>query len=128
MHSLSHISALLCAIARLDPEPAALVDEHGVPRLVHRPQQFDELLEVSLEQPRRYGAGDPVVAARMFQLLHDVALHTGSGGRGDAVREQAARLAASVADEDYDDVERARFAAAARAVDEALSGAPAASA
>ncbi len=128
VHALSHLAALLCAIARLDPEPAALVDEEGVPRLVHRPQEFAELLEVALEQPRRYGASDPVVAARMFQLLHDVALHTGSGDRGDAVREQAARLAASVDAEDYDDVERTRFAAAARAVDEALSGAPAASA
>ncbi|GLI27561.1 hypothetical protein ARHIZOSPH14_18030 [Agromyces rhizosphaerae] len=128
VHALSHLSALLCAIARLDPEPAALVDEHGVPRLVHRTHDFTDLLEVALEQPRRYGAGDPVVAARMFQLLHDVALQTGAGERGEAVREQAARLVASVAAHDYDDVERARFAAAARAVDEALSAAPAASA
>ncbi len=121
VHALSHTSALLCRIASLDPEPEALTDDDGVARVVQGSHDFADLLEVAVQQPRRYGASDPVVAARLFQLLHDVALHTGPGADGEAVRAQADRLAASVDAEDYDAVEREGFARARRAIDEALS-------
>lgn len=110
VHALSHISAVLAELDRMPPEPPALADEHGIPRLVPSQHEFGDLLELAVEQPRRYGASDPDVAARLFQLLEELAECVRRPERRSAIRSQLDRLEASVADVGYDAEERDRFA------------------
>lgn len=119
VHALGHLAAVLADLAELPPEPATIVDDAGNDRLVPRRTDFAALVETALQQPRRYGAGDPDVAARLYRVIADVARHVGDDERAAVLRSQLERLSASVAREDYDEVERAHFAgleAQARAV------------
>ncbi len=116
VHALSHISAVLAELDRMPPEPPALADEHGMPRLVQSQHEFVDLLELAVEQPRRYGASDPDVAARLFQMLEELAECVRRPERRSAIRSQLDRLEASVADGGYDAEERERFARLGRDV------------
>lgn len=122
VHALSHISDVVRRVAQLPVEPSGLVDGDGIVRLIVRKTDFDALLELAVEQPRRYGASDPVVAARLFALLQEVGYTSTTDHQRGAVRAQNRRLAASVAAGGYDDVELARFERLAETVDEALRG------
>lgn len=110
VHALSHLAAVLADLAELPPEPPSLVDAAGRARLVPCRTDFAALLETALQQPRRYGAGDPDVVSRLYGLIADVAWRTRDAERRAALREQLDRLSASVARQDYDEVERRRFA------------------
>lgn len=110
VHALGHIAALLGDVAARAPRPAAYADEAGVARLLPVGDTFDDLVEVGLEQIRRYGAGDPDVAARLFGLLDDLAWRVRTDEQRATIMSQLGRLEASVADASYDEVERARFA------------------
>jgi uncharacterized membrane protein len=109
VHALGHLAAVLADLAELPPEPATIVDDAGRDRLVPCRTDFAALVETALQQPRRYGAGDPDVAARLYGLIADVARHVGDDERASVLRDQLERLSASVARQDYDEVERARF-------------------
>ncbi|MEO6942680.1 MAG: DUF2254 domain-containing protein [Terrimesophilobacter sp.] len=121
VHALSHISAVLCLIVQLPTQPAALLDDEGVARLIVRPHRFEALLNLAVEQPRRYGAADPDVAGRLFLLLREVALNTEDFVHLEAVRSQCSRLEASVAAADYDGDERVRFCELITSVKQALN-------
>jgi uncharacterized membrane protein len=110
VHALGHLAAVLADVAELPPEPATIADGAGRDRLVPCRTDFAALVETALQQPRRYGAGDPDVAARLYGLIAEVARHVGDDERASVLRGQLERLSASVAREDYDEVERARFA------------------
>lgn len=110
VHALGHLAAVLADLADLPPEPATIVDEAGSDRLVPRRTDFGALVETALQQPRRYGAGDPDVVTRLYGVIADVARHVGDDARAGVLRGQLERLSASVAREDYDEVERERFA------------------
>ncbi|MGR2752651.1 DUF2254 domain-containing protein [Agromyces arachidis] len=110
VHALGHLAALLADLAELPPEPATVVDEAGRDRLVLQRTDFAALVETALQQIRRYGAGDPDVAERLYGVVEDVAARTTSGERLSVLRGQLERLSASVTRQDYDEVERARFA------------------
>lgn len=110
VHALGHIAAVLADLAELDEQPAAWADAAGAARLIPAGDGFEDFAEIGLQQIRRYGAGDPDVAARLFGVLDDVAWRTRRPAQRDVLRGQLERLEASVAREDYDDVERARFA------------------
>lgn len=120
VHSLSHISAILCLIGDLPTQPAALVDDEGTIRLIVRPHHFDSLLNLAVDQPRLYGAGDPDVAARLFLLLREVALNTNKPHHKESIRVQLTRLQASVDAADYDKRDRDRFGELAASVQHAL--------
>jgi len=121
VHALSHVSAVLCRIAKLPPQPAGLLDNDGELRLIVRPHSFSNLLNLGMEQPRRYGASDPQVVARLFLMLREVALNTEDSGRLASIAMQRSRLIASIAEEDFDPIERATFVELIEAVDAALA-------
>lgn len=109
VHALGHIAALLADVAERARFPEAYADDGGVARLIPADDRFEELLEVGVEQVRRYGAGDPDVAARLYGLLGDIARRAQEPSRRAALLGQLTRLDASVSAQDYDDVERERF-------------------
>ncbi|MEO7234469.1 MAG: DUF2254 domain-containing protein, partial [Lapillicoccus sp.] len=122
VHSLGHISALLCELADHDLGPVIVVDdERRVRVVVHRPALAD-LVELSIAQPRRYGAADPQVVDRLFQLLDELAWRFPSDHRP-VVRVQLSRLVSAVAAQEFDPHERARFAEAADRVRKRLADA-----
>jgi uncharacterized membrane protein len=113
VHALSHISALLCQLARRDLGARLLRDPDDHFRVVlHRPD-LARLLDLSITQPRRYGASDPQVMTRLFQLLEDLAYHTEDNA---PIRAQLDRLAAAVMRSDFDDTELAQLSEAQQRV------------
>lgn len=121
VHALGHSAALLSELAARDLGPHVLRDEDEVVRVVlHRPDLAD-LLDEAVAQPRRYGAGEPAVLARLFGLLDDVAWHVRSPDQHAAVRDQLARLRAAVDGQRLDAVERERLARLADRVDHTLA-------
>lgn len=113
VHALGHISALLCELADHDLSPVVLTDIDGHPRVVlHRPD-LAEMVDTALTQPRRYGASDPQVMARLYQLLAELAWRC-RPDQHHIVTGQLARLGDTVAAQDFDavEVEQLRDAAA----------------
>jgi uncharacterized membrane protein len=110
VHALSHIAALLGDLAELPGAPAAYADEDGTARVIPVRHDFAELVEVGVQQVRRYGAADPDVAARLFALIEDVARRTTRPEQRAVLELQLDRLVSSVAAADYDAHERAGFA------------------
>ncbi|MCC6269707.1 MAG: DUF2254 domain-containing protein [Microbacteriaceae bacterium] len=121
VHALSHISAVLCQIVQLPTQPAALLDDDGTVRLIVRPHRFDALLNLAVQQPRRYGAADPDVVSRLFLLLREVTINTDKPHHRELIRAQSERLQASVAAIEYDETERERFRMLAASVDLAMA-------
>ena len=73
VHVIGHLSALLCGLAERDPGPEQLVDDDGRARVVLSLPALREFLSLAMDQPRHYGAADPAVAARLLQLLKELA-------------------------------------------------------
>lgn len=118
IHALGHISAILCRLAGRDLRPVLLLDNDGRVRVVLGRPDFAEVLDVAITQPRRYGSADPQVMARLFRLLEEVAWHAHDDS---PVREQLARLRATVARSDFDDVELAQLDKSAARVTHAIT-------
>ncbi|WP_400997178.1 DUF2254 domain-containing protein [Agromyces sp. GXQ0307] len=110
VHALSHIAAVLSDLADLPEAPSAYADEDGAARVIPVRHEFAELVEVGVQQVRRYGASDPDVAARLFELIDDVGRHATRPEHRRVLAGQLDRLVASVAAADYDPHERAEFA------------------
>ncbi|RKS73868.1 putative membrane protein [Motilibacter peucedani] len=122
VHTLGHTSALLCEMTAYDLRPHLLRDEQGRVRVVVRRPSFVDLLDLAVTQPRRYGAGDPFVVARLFALLQEVAWSAREPEQRTAVREQLARLRATTDGQDFDASEQGQLALLAEQVDYALGG------
>lgn len=122
VHSLGHTSALLCEIARHDLEDALHHGDDGHLRVSCRRPDFAQLLDAALTQPRRYGAADPAVTARLLRLLREVGWSVRTAAQREAVADQLARLQVTVAAQDFDDIERAEFDRGDREVQDALQG------
>jgi uncharacterized membrane protein len=122
VHGLGHLAAILGDIATLPAQPVALVDDSDAVRVILRTHVFDDLLETAVEQPRRYGASDPDVATRLFQLIREIAFRITDPQHRMALEHQLERLEASVAAATYDATERARFAALAAECRAAIEG------
>ena len=122
VHAISHLSALLCDLTKMPPQPRAVADEEGVVRLLQRTHEFGSLLEVAVQQVRRYGVGDPGVTERLYNLLQEVAFVSDTSEHRALLAEQLTRLDESVAAESYDDVERRRFAQCSARSAAALQG------
>lgn len=121
VHALGHISAVLCALARQPLQRRVLSDDEGAPRLVVSTHDFDELVELGIAQARRYGSGDPEVAARLYLLMRELAWSVERDEQRQVVVSQRDRLDIAVAQRDHDRVERERFARLSADVDEALA-------
>ena len=121
VHTLGHISALLCQLAGYDLGPVVLCgDDQSIRVVLHRPD-LENLVDVAITQPRRYGASDPQVMQRLFQLLAELAQHC----RPDQqylIRNQLDRLVATVRAQDFDPHEEAQLKDAAVRVRTAMAG------
>jgi len=122
VHALGHSCALLCELSGHDLGPRLLRDERGQVRVVLAQRGFADLLELAIAQPRRYGAGDPSVLGRLFELLRELAWCTEQSDHRRAVAEQLTRLRATAAAEDFDDAENTRLAELATQVEHAQAG------
>lgn len=121
-YALGYASALLCELTGRDLGPRLLTDEHGAVRVVlHRPD-FADLLDLAVAQPRRYGAADPSVLARLAALLEEVAWYARIAGQREAIGDQLARLRATADDQDFDPTERAGLDERTDRVQRALAG------
>ncbi|HEX5348872.1 MAG TPA: DUF2254 domain-containing protein [Pseudonocardiaceae bacterium] len=122
VHALSHSSALLCELACRDLAPRLLRDEQGAVRVVLRGPDLADLLELAMTQPRRYGAGDPFVLARLSSLLGELAWCVKLPDQRREIAGQLARLRDTTAGQDFDVRERTRLAGLAEQVQHALDG------
>jgi len=124
VHALGHISTLLCELADRDLGPSLLRDrtdddaDRRVRVVVMRPD-FAELVDVAIAQPRRYGASDPQLLARLFALLAEIGWRAHPEQRP-VVSHQLARLRQTVEAEGFDTAELATLRAAGRRVERAL--------
>ncbi|MEO5745440.1 MAG: DUF2254 domain-containing protein [Terracoccus sp.] len=109
IHAIDHISVVLCQLAGCELGPVEHTGDDGARVVVNRPD-LEHLTEMSLTQIRRYGAGDPLVLARLYQLLDELAWNVTSADLGLVDRERR-RLDATTASADFDDVSQARLAA-----------------
>ncbi|MEO8967244.1 MAG: DUF2254 domain-containing protein [Solirubrobacteraceae bacterium] len=119
VHALGHCSALLCELADKDLGPRLLYDDHAQLRVVLNRPGFADMLDVAITQPRRYGASDPFVLRRLFELLAEVAWRAAHPDQHQAITGQLARLRATAAAQDFDPTERKRMAGLARSVQSA---------
>ena len=123
VHALNHSAALLCDLARRQDQlgPRVLRDDAGRPRVVLARPDLATLLELAVQQPRRYGAADPQVLACLLSLLREVAWAMPAAQRR-LVTGQLARARATIEQQDFDAVERARLAELAGRVEAATQG------
>ncbi|WP_197746940.1 DUF2254 domain-containing protein [Mycolicibacterium madagascariense] len=118
VHALGHISAILCQLARRDLRPVVLRDGGDVVRGFLRRPGLDEILDVAISQPRRYGATDSQVMTRLFRLLAELSWHVDDHAM---IRDQLERTRRVVRRSDFDDTERRQLDAAAAGVEEAIA-------
>lgn len=118
IHALGHISAILCELAGRDLGPVLLRDDEDRVRVILRRPAFAEVLDTAIAQPRRYGSSDPQVMGRLFLALEEISWHSRDAT---PVREQLARLRATVARSDFDDTEIAQLESAAARVTHAMA-------
>ena len=122
VHTLGHSSALLCELVRRDVQSARLTDERGTTRIVLMREDFSDLLELAVAQPRRYGAQDPGVLARIYWLLREVGWIVTREEQRDAVAAQLDRLDRTATQQEFDQVEQATLQGLSEAVRAALRG------
>lgn len=122
VHTLGHISALLCEAVRSDLGPRVLRDDDGRIRVVLRRPDLAELLDVALAQARHYGASDPEVLARLFLLVREVAWSTDVPAHQQLLAEQLELLLGAADRENFSADERRRVAGLADDVRQAFVG------
>jgi len=122
VHALSHSSALLCELVGRDLGPRLLRDAENRGRVVLQRPDLADLLELAVAQPRRYGAADPDVLARLLVLLRELAWSAALPAHRRVVADQLDRLRTTVAAQDLDPTERAALARLATQVELAVEG------
>ncbi len=73
VHALGSSATLLCELAGRDLGPRVLRDDDDRVRAVLARPDFATLLAVGIDQPARYGAGEPAVLHRLLGLLRELA-------------------------------------------------------
>lgn len=122
VHALGHISALLGDLCDRKLGPVVLRDDDSAIRVVLNRPDLAHLLDVAVTQPRRYGAADPQVMARLFRLLTELAWRVYPDSRH-LITSQLDRLVATVRAQDFDPTEQAQLKDAERRVRDAVTAA-----
>lgn len=117
VHVIGHLSALLGRLAGRDTGPERLTGEDGRVRVVVSLPEFEDLLELAMNQPRHYGAADAMVAKRLLGLLEELSWCDQSGRHRAAILNHLGRLREAVHATDYSPVERQDLLDRAKAVD-----------
>jgi uncharacterized membrane protein len=94
-HALDTLEVLMRELARRDLDASLARDEHGAVRLVWRTPGWSELMELTFDEIRVYGAGSLQVCRRMRAALEDLRNAT-DGSRHAAIDEHLQRLQATV--------------------------------
>lgn len=122
IHALGYSSSLLCEMASRELTPALFRDDRGFVRVVLRRPGLSMLLDEAVSQPRRYGAADPAVLARLLLLLKELAWRAPLPEQAPAITRQLLRLRETVAKADFDEHERRALDVLADSVTDALDG------
>ncbi|WP_158545873.1 DUF2254 domain-containing protein [Blastococcus sp. TF02A-30] len=96
VHALSHVSALLGALASRSTWHRRVTDASGAERLTVPSWEFAALLDLALTQPRCYGHRDAAVVERLFALLAETAWRTTAADQRKAVDHQRQLLVEQV--------------------------------
>ncbi len=120
VHALGHISAVLCELADRDLGPVLVHGSDGQVRVMLSRPDLADLVEGAITQPRRYGASDPQVMARIFRLLEELAWHVPARERN-VITSHLERLKVTVKAGDFDGAETQQLAQAAEDVVTALA-------
>lgn len=121
IHALGHISALLCSLSDRELGAELLRDEDGAVRVVLRRPDLAGYVDLGLSQPRLYGASDPQVLRRIFQVLLDLS-HRVAPDQRSVVRDELQRLRATVAAQAFDPAQRAELDAMGAQIQRNLRG------
>lgn len=124
VHVLGHLSALLCRLVERDPGPERVRDDDGRVRVVLALPELPALVDLAVNQPRNYGAGDPDVAARLLDLLSEVAFCDRQGRYRDVVLDHLDRMRSAIADAGYSAPERRRLLDRAEACEAEITAGP----
>ncbi|MFJ8150016.1 DUF2254 domain-containing protein [Streptomyces sp. NPDC096048] len=120
VHALSHSSALLCELAQRRLGPHLLLDNDQQVRVVLQRPNLEELLDLALTQPMRYGAAEPAVLARIAMLLRELAW-TSTPAHQSPVHSALTRLRATIDAQDFHPTERLQLTELTRLVGQALA-------
>jgi uncharacterized membrane protein len=120
-HALGYTSSLVGELARRDLRPRMLADHDHRIRVIIKQPAFADLLDLAITQPRRYGAADPDVLARLLHLLRELAWGAEREQRA-AVAEQLGRLRDTAAGQGFDPPQVRRLDDLGFTVSEALAG------
>ncbi|MFE7899274.1 DUF2254 domain-containing protein [Streptomyces sp. NPDC057424] len=120
VHALSHSSALLCELTQRHLGPHLLLDNDQQVRVVLRRPNLEELLDLAVTQPMRYGAAEPAVLTRIAVLLREVAW-TSSPAHQPPVHSALTRLRATIDAQDFHPTERLRLTELTHLVEQTLA-------
>lgn len=121
---LDRLTAGLTLLVRRQMPPYEHADDRGCVRLTTRGASIERLLDVSLAQIRRYGAGDIEVLSRMLRLVADVGEVARSPRQRDALRENAHLVLEDGMRELETEVDRRRLKLELDVVLDSLNGSP----
>ncbi|WP_028812509.1 DUF2254 domain-containing protein [Streptomyces flavidovirens] len=121
VHALSHSSALLCELAHRDLHPRLLRDGQHQVRVVLQGPDLDDLLDLAMTQPLRYGAAEPAVLTRILMLLRELAWNT-TPDQHPPIVAALARLRSTATAQDFHAAERAGLTELAQQVEQAMAG------
>ncbi|WP_427136391.1 DUF2254 domain-containing protein [Pseudarthrobacter sp. S9] len=106
VHVIGHLSALLCRLAGRNPGPEHVTDDDGRVRVVLSLPTLRDLLDMAMNQPRQYGAGDAAVADRLLGLLHELAWCDPKGQYRTEILDHLGRMRNAIGAADYSAPER----------------------
>ena len=121
LHALGHISAFLCDLTDHDLGAQLLRDEDDRVRVTLHCPDFAAYVDLGISQPRRYGAADPQVLEKIFQVLLDLS-HRAAPEQGPVVRDQLERLRGTVEAQSFDSAERTALAELGQRIEQNLGG------
>lgn len=106
VHVIGHLSVLLCRLAERNPGPDHFTDKDGRMRVVVSLPKLKDLLDMAMNQPRQYGASDPVVAGRLLALLQELTWCDRKNQYRSEILDHLDRMRSAIVAADYSPAER----------------------
>ncbi len=119
IHALGHISAFLCDLSDCDLGTKLLWDEDDTVRVSLLGPDLAKYVDLGISQPRRYGASDPQVLEKIFQVLLDLTYRV-APDQHQVVIDQLQRLRRTVQQQSFDSVEVEGLAQLGRQIERKL--------